>query len=565
MKSVKTAAAAFARDERGTYAILAAVGSALIAGAVGVGVDTYRLESARTALDHAVNLTCDRIANADLALYPTLDERIEMGKQFATEQTRRTSLNPSRTKFVLTEDGGVIKVKGTTSLDGSFTRVLGFKTLGGASERDCRPPSRTPPTQACGSEDLVYLNPGDFSIAAGTLIAGSASYAATLFDEDGTILARQVIGNGSGETEVFLRSSDVNDMIVVQPFRADGTVPAICNPTLNPQTSCNGDPATCPANPPPANGGDLCTVAKAEELAIASDPRAIRGWTPSPFLAANTKDGIISYFNFRIATSANFEPEVFFPKDFYYQRYDVDNGYQYLGMLLGAPTQMQKNLARTRSDAKIFRVIGHDRAVWEYKGQCVVVVSPIVLDLIGKGEITTTGVSSARYFIPQHRVNATVDFDMGGTGKAVRSEWITGNGQALLVDNRDGKAATDMNGTRLFGNMGGYEDGYKKLATLDVNGDGKISDAELQGLAAWIDSGDAKVQDGELKTLADVGITELSTKMTQVATGDGGTHMRSTAVMNGKEIMTEDVWFGIDLTAKTAAAGNSEQTLWVQQ
>ena len=108
-----------------------------------------------------------------------------------------------------------------------------------------------------------------------------------------------------------------------------------------------------------------------------------------------------------------------------------------------------------------------------------------------------------------------------------------------------------MNGTRLFGNMGGYAHGYEKLATLDLNSDAKLADSELAGLSAWIDNGDAKVQDGELKTLAEVGVTELSTVMTEVPTGDGGMHMRSTATMHGKTIMTEDVWFGIDLTGQT--------------
>jgi len=82
------------------------------------------------------------------------------------------------------------------------------------------------------------------------------------------------------------------------------------------------------------------------------------------------------------------------------------------------------------------------------------------------------------------------------------------------------------------------------LAELDVNGDGKLTGVELEGLEIWVDDGDAKVEEGEMQSLAQHGITEISVEMNEVVDANGDTLMRSTATTeDGRTIMTEDVWF----------------------
>mgnify|MGYP001013539185 CR=1 FL=1 len=180
-----------------------------------------------------------------------------------------------------------------------------------------------------------------------------------------------------------------------------------------------------------------------------------------------------------------------------------------------------------------------------HDGTCVFRVSPITLDLTQDGQIGVTGETSSIDKGINNTIGTTVEFDIDGDGKLDTIEWIDGLGDGLLVDNRDGNAANDMNGTRLFGDENGkYSNGYEKLALLDIDGDGKLSGDELTGLSVWIDDGDAKVQDGELKTLAELEITSISTQMTESTGIDGKMHMESVATkINGTEIMTEDVWF----------------------
>jgi hypothetical protein len=175
--------------------------------------------------------------------------------------------------------------------------------------------------------------------------------------------------------------------------------------------------------------------------------------------------------------------------------------------------------------------------------------SPVMLDLNGDGKLGTTGVSTAKERV-DGEVGKTVSFDIDGDGAKDQVEWMDGKGDGMLVDDRDGGATAaaagngEIDGTRLFGDQGGkFDNGYTKMAQHDVNQDGKLTGAELEGLKTWVDDGDAKVEAGELKTLAEQGITELSTGMKLEQNARGEDLMRSTFVQNGETKVTEDVWF----------------------
>jgi hypothetical protein len=178
-----------------------------------------------------------------------------------------------------------------------------------------------------------------------------------------------------------------------------------------------------------------------------------------------------------------------------------------------------------------------------------VAVSPIMLDLNGDGKLGTTGVSTAKERIDD-QVGRTVSFDIDGDGAKDEIEWMSGDGDGMLVDDRDGGATGAMltdgeiDGKRLYGDQGGkYANGFEKLKALDKDGDGKVAGAELDGLKVWIDDGDAKLEGGELKTLRELGITEISVQMKLEANARGEDLMRSTFVQNGQTKVSEDVWF----------------------
>jgi hypothetical protein len=175
--------------------------------------------------------------------------------------------------------------------------------------------------------------------------------------------------------------------------------------------------------------------------------------------------------------------------------------------------------------------------------------SPIMLDLTGDGQLGTTGNSTAKERIDNH-VGKTVQFDVDGDGVLDNTEWMSGNGDGMLVDDRDGGATRAsqgdgrIDGTRLFGDEGGkFANGYDKLALHDADGDGKLTGQELEGLKVWVDNGDAKLEAHELKSLAELGVSEMSVKMNLEKNARGEDLMRSTFVRDGKEQVTEDVWF----------------------
>jgi len=173
--------------------------------------------------------------------------------------------------------------------------------------------------------------------------------------------------------------------------------------------------------------------------------------------------------------------------------------------------------------------------------------TPIALDLGGDGQIGVTGETASAQKDAGAPLGRTVQFDIDADGRLDRIEWFDGSGDGILIDDRDGQAATQMDGSRLFGAGRNNVHGYEKLAGLDTNGDGSLEGAELDGLALWVDDGDAVVQDGEIQSLAERGIVALSTQVEVTADAEGRGHLQSTATRaDGSQILSEDVYFASD-------------------
>ena len=183
----------------------------------------------------------------------------------------------------------------------------------------------------------------------------------------------------------------------------------------------------------------------------------------------------------------------------------------------------------------------------------VAVASPIVIDLDRSGAIETSGETTARDKAGVEAVGETVRFDIDADGDLDAIEWITG-ADGILVDDRDGMAATDMDGARLFGDEGGrFADGYVKLSAWDLDGDGRVAGSEAEGLSLWLDDGDAVVEGGELVPLGEMGVTAVHVDVTEALDDAGRGLMRSVAeTADGGTVMTEDVWFARDDEADTA-------------
>lgn len=154
--------------------------------------------------------------------------------------------------------------------------------------------------------------------------------------------------------------------------------------------------------------------------------------------------------------------------------------------------------------------------------------SPIVLDLSGSGRID----ASEGSWMPHAGVKGKrlVFFDLLGHGNPVLTEWVGPKAGLLMEARADGS----IDGTCLFGNAGGYSNGFEKLSLRDANKDGRLTANELKGLSVWVDANaDGRVDASENKTLKSLGITEIG------VTQHG---MRSTFVMNGKSEMMWDWW-----------------------
>ena len=123
---------------------------------------------------------------------------------------------------------------------------------------------------------------------------------------------------------------------------------------------------------------------------------------------------------------------------------------------------------------------------------------PLVLDLGGSG-------------IELSSAEDGVYFDIRGDGTPVRTAFIRGDTAFLYLDANSNGIVDDAG--ELFGDQGGFANGFAKLSQYDDNGDGAIDerDAIYSQLRLWRDlDGDGVCREGETMSLSEAGVASLS-------------------------------------------------------
>ncbi len=158
--------------------------------------------------------------------------------------------------------------------------------------------------------------------------------------------------------------------------------------------------------------------------------------------------------------------------------------------------------------------------------------TPILLDLAGDG---VPPVEDGEWKPHPHKFTAKNKrmFDLDADGVKELVEWVNPGG-ALLCQPDDRQDVP--NGKHLFGDAGGFKDGYSKLSKLDADEKGYVSlaDMEKNNIHVWVDeTGDALVTEGEIKTCRELGISKIYTAHSDY---------KSTFVQDGQEKATWDWW-----------------------
>jgi len=130
--------------------------------------------------------------------------------------------------------------------------------------------------------------------------------------------------------------------------------------------------------------------------------------------------------------------------------------------------------------------------------------SPIVLDMDGDNRLEA---SNGEWLTHGYKNARLAEFDINGDNFVELTEWVGPNDGLLIVC----KKGEEVNANSLFGEAGGYKDGFEKLSLLDVDNNKQITGDELKTLSVWQDkNSNAKIEDGELATVAELGITSIS-------------------------------------------------------
>jgi hypothetical protein len=107
-----------------------------------------------------------------------------------------------------------------------------------------------------------------------------------------------------------------------------------------------------------------------------------------------------------------------------------------------------------------------------------------------------------------------VAFDLAGTGDTRAQGWLTADAAWLVWDpNRRGdvRSGFDMLGQRTWAVF--WTDGFEAMRSLDDNGDGELTGAELGGLALWRDVNVNGASDaGEVAPVSDFGVIALAVR-----------------------------------------------------
>ncbi|MGN7295474.1 hypothetical protein [Rhizobium sp. SAFR-030] len=169
---------------------------------------------------------------------------------------------------------------------------------------------------------------------------------------------------------------------------------------------------------------------------------------------------------------------------------------------------------------------------------------PIVIDLNGNKEIDVGGFTTTqRQIYTLFSIPRFVEFDLQGGGKQ-KIDWLVPNTDGFLLDVRRGTPPKEIDGSWLFANFDGAENGFAKLKEFDTNADEQLTGEELVAIKLWIDNGDALFETSEMKELSDYQIVGLPTESEETKAPYGGIKMTAyAATLEGDGLYMEDVWF----------------------
>lgn len=167
-------------------------------------------------------------------------------------------------------------------------------------------------------------------------------------------------------------------------------------------------------------------------------------------------------------------------------------------VVTGEALEHLKALARTRADRRLVTSFDERYRVARPSGY----VTPIVVPLE----------DGAFDSLVDHA--SPVAFDFAGTGDVRARGWLTARSAWLVWDpNRRGdvRSGFDLIGQRTWAVF--WSDGFEAMRSLDDNGDGELTGAELGGLALWRDSdGDGVSDAGEVSPVGDFGVVALAVR-----------------------------------------------------
>ena len=143
----------FTDDCCGSVAVIFGISALVLVGAVGLGIDTYRVQNTQAGLKRVADATCRQISSASTVNYPTSGDVVAMAKRYASGELGSNSAT-SGAAVSLMDAGSNYALVLSQSVRSTFGAALGYHGSDLAIRAQC---GKTSTTQyQCTSGAYIY-------------------------------------------------------------------------------------------------------------------------------------------------------------------------------------------------------------------------------------------------------------------------------------------------------------------------------------------------------------------------------------------------------------------------
>jgi hypothetical protein len=232
----------FIEDSSGSAAVIFGIAAVVLIGAVGLGVDTYRVQNTEAGLIRVADATCREISSASTINYKSSSDVVAMATRYATGELNSNSATAGAA-VSLVDNGSNYSVVLSKPVKSTLGAVVGYTGADVSTQNQCGKKTSTP--YQCAKNSYIYASN---NVAGQTLTRSKLSALSQASNPSQTVVtyanldasnATNVLGKTVISSDYQIPATTAADTTVfVQDINSDGSLPQFCEDAL-PYTSAS--------------------------------------------------------------------------------------------------------------------------------------------------------------------------------------------------------------------------------------------------------------------------------------------------------------------------------------